>query len=394
MKEQTKPGALALGLIWLAFKMRAALTGVGPLTGFIQQELGLSAAVAGFLTTIPLLAFAALSPLVGGFAAHLGEGRAVFAGCFLLAGGILVRSYLGAAGLFAGTLFIGSGIVFFNVLIPALIKGLFAPGQAGALTSAYTTAMAVFAGAAAGASVPLANAFGWRNALAVWALLALVGAAFWAPFRGVRLPGRAAAKKGGLFRSPVARWAALYMGVQSFLFYCFVAWLPAILAWRGFGEQEAGYWASVYQLLGILSSFTVPLLACRFQEQKWVGAGLSLVYLLGVLCIFVPSKPVVMAGVVFTGFCAGGFISYIMLLFGLRTRTPADAARLSGSCQAVGYTIAAVGPLCMGSFYDALGSWELPLTLLCAMSLLLALAGWQAGRDRFVGEEGENHEQP
>jgi CP family cyanate transporter-like MFS transporter len=49
--------------------------------------------------------------------------------------------------------------------------------------------------------------------------------------------------------------------------------------------------------------------------------------------------------------------------------------------QSVGYLVAAVGPLLLGSLHDLTGSWTLPLLLLVALTLAQAAVGTGAGRD-------------
>ena len=55
---------LIIGIILMAMTLRLPLTVVGPIIEFIREGLGISNVLAGFLTTIPLLAFALVSPFV------------------------------------------------------------------------------------------------------------------------------------------------------------------------------------------------------------------------------------------------------------------------------------------------------------------------------------------
>ena len=103
MREKKSERWLLIAIVLIACNLRAAITGVGSLVGMIQRDLSLSSTVSGLITTIPLLAFAAVSPLASGLAQKRGLGKTLFAGFVVLAAGILVRSYLGTAGLFLGT---------------------------------------------------------------------------------------------------------------------------------------------------------------------------------------------------------------------------------------------------------------------------------------------------
>ena len=61
---------LVWGLLVVAANLRASLTGVGPLLDQVQADLGLAPAVAGLVNTVPLLAFAVISPAVPRLAAR------------------------------------------------------------------------------------------------------------------------------------------------------------------------------------------------------------------------------------------------------------------------------------------------------------------------------------
>lgn len=53
---------LVLGIVFIALTLRSPLTSVGPVIEDIRNSLHISNVVAGFITTIPLLAFAIVSP--------------------------------------------------------------------------------------------------------------------------------------------------------------------------------------------------------------------------------------------------------------------------------------------------------------------------------------------
>jgi CP family cyanate transporter-like MFS transporter len=55
MKAGSQPTLLLLGLVLVALNLRPALTSGSPVLESIRQDLGLSRAAAGLLTTIPTL---------------------------------------------------------------------------------------------------------------------------------------------------------------------------------------------------------------------------------------------------------------------------------------------------------------------------------------------------
>src|ERR671933_1917866 len=166
---------LVLGIVCLAANLRPALTSVAPLIGQIRTDTGISNGVAGLLTALPLLAFSVLSPIAPRLARRFGMERVLLASMLVLAAGILLRSAGVVAALFLGTAILGAAIAIGNVLLPGLVKREF-PERVGLMTSTYSSALAVSAAIAAGASFPLADqvGIGWRASLGSWALLALV----------------------------------------------------------------------------------------------------------------------------------------------------------------------------------------------------------------------------
>lgn len=164
-----------LGILFISFNLRAPITAVGSIVDMIQLEYGLSKTAAGFITTLPLLAFAVVSPFVAKLSGKIGHAMTMMIGLLFILGGEFVRSYTGAAGLFVGTAIIGIGIAIGNVIIPGIIK-LYFSDRVGAVTSIYTSGMCIYAAVGAGVSVPLAKGMnlGWKNALASWFILTII----------------------------------------------------------------------------------------------------------------------------------------------------------------------------------------------------------------------------
>lgn len=149
----SRPWLLLLGLILVALNLRPALSSLSPLLADVSSSLGLSAAQAGLLTTLPVLCLGLFAPMAPILARRFGAERVVFGILLTLAGGIILRSSFGEVGLFAGSLIAGASIGIIGVLLPGIVKRDFA-ARAGAMTGVYTMALCLGAALAAGATVP------------------------------------------------------------------------------------------------------------------------------------------------------------------------------------------------------------------------------------------------
>ena len=387
-KEKKANFAFLAAILLVAFNLRSPITGVGTLVRSIQSDLQLSGSVAGFLTTIPLLAFALVSPLASRIARKVGLGRALFLSLSVLTVGILLRSNLGQSGLLAGTAVIGIGIACANVLLPVVVKARY-PDRIGFMTGMYSTAQTVFAGLSSAICVPLAalTGLGWRFALGVWALPSAIAALLWFSRRSLTIDDtpRESDRPVNVWRSPVAWFCTLYMGTQALLFYSVSAWLPSILASRGVDAATAGMLASLYQLIGIPANFLTPLIAGRMKNHRLLTGAISALYVPGMVLLWAArGMGAITASVLLIGFSTGCCFSLCMALIGLRTRCAADAAALSGMLQSVGYLIAAAGPVVVGKLFDISGGWTWPVIALIAGTLFNALLGQLAGRPGTV----------
>ena len=62
-RSRAGSGILLVSILLTASALRAPIAAVGPVLGMIQETNGIGGAAAGILTALPVLAFAAISPL-------------------------------------------------------------------------------------------------------------------------------------------------------------------------------------------------------------------------------------------------------------------------------------------------------------------------------------------
>ncbi|MGH8980179.1 MAG: MFS transporter, partial [Acidimicrobiales bacterium] len=247
----------------VAVNLRPAITAVGPVLTGIERTTGLSAASAGLLTTLPVLAFGLCSPLAPAIARRYGIEATVAGSLVVLVAGLAVRAAPSVALLFLGTAAAGVAIAAGNVLVPAVIKRDF-PLRARVATGTYSVALSAGAALAAGVSVPLTHSIGggWRLGIAFWAAPAMVALVLWvAATSGSHhaiSPMHAPAR---LWRDPLAWQVTVFMGLQSLGFYALVAWIPTIFQQHGVSASTAGWLLSLSGFASLPAAFAAPLLA-------------------------------------------------------------------------------------------------------------------------------------
>ncbi|HFY6155524.1 CynX/NimT family MFS transporter [Salmonella enterica] len=388
LSPRGKQGALLIaGILMIATTLRVTFTGAAPLLETIRSDYGLSTAQTGLLTTLPLLAFALVSPLAAGIARRFGMERSLFAAMLLICAGIALRSLPSAALLFAGTAIIGCGIALGNVLLPGLIKRDFSQHVA-RLTGAYSLTMGAAAALGSALVVPLAlHGFGWRGALLMLMLFPLLAFLIWLPqwrtTRSANLSSSRALHERGIWRSPLAWQVTLFLGLNSLIYYVIIGWLPTILISHGYSEAQAGSLHGLLQLATAAPGLAIPLILHRFNDQRWIAALVSLLCAVGAAGLwFVPGQAIIWT--LLFGFGSGATMILGLTFIGLRASSAHQAAALSGMAKSVGYLLAACGPPVMGKLHDASGSWYLPLSGVTVLAIIMAIFGLYAGRDREI----------
>ncbi|AWP27063.1 MULTISPECIES: MFS transporter [Paenibacillus] len=383
------------GIILIAINLRAAITSVGPLIGIIREDTGISSTMAGMLTTLPLLAFALLSPMAPAMAKKWGLETTLLLSMVVLTFGIGIRSISSPITLLLGTAFLGVAIAVGNVLLPSLVKRDF-PRHIGLMTGTYSASMNLLAATASGVSIPLATqaGLGWQGSLLIWASLSVLALIVWLIQRSssdktaeVR---STATKQQSVLRSPLAWYITLFMGLQSFTFYVNISWLPEILRSQGMDYSAAGWMLSILQFVSLPFSFIIPVLAGRNPNQRVLVTISALSMLTGYVGLLSGMSSLNLLWVMLVGISGGANFSLSLMFFTLRTKTAHEAAALSGMAQSLGYLLAAIGPMLIGFLHDATDGWKVPLMVLSAVVVVLFFFGFGAAKPGYTSASGES----
>ena len=391
MKEPASPAAVrtapvalaAAAVVLAALNLRMAVTSVPP----ILPDLGLSSPAESLLTTLPVLLFGVVAAAGPAARRRLGEERALFVALGLVMAGVVVRALWPDAALFPATALACASIAVLNVLLPSFIRRRF-PQRVGTMTGLYTMALTVGAALAAGLTVPVREAAGGSNgvALGVWAIPLLAALVIWVPLLRdggdhAGLEGRATVS---VWRSPLAWQVTLFMGLQSLAYFAPLSWLPTIYRDEGLSAATAGVLLAIFNALGIVTNIAAPIAAHRMRDQRPPVLAASVVTALGVLGLIIAPASGAVLWTVLLGLGQGATLSLALLMIVLRASDDDTAARLSSMAQGVGYLLAAVGPFGMGLLHQLTGGWTVPLLALLGVIGLQLAAGLGAGRARVV----------
>jgi CP family cyanate transporter-like MFS transporter len=360
---------LAVPVVLIGLNLRPLFASLSPLLHDVRTDLGLSAAAAGLLTTGPLLCLGALAPLGPRIVRRVAVERLLVACALLTAAGVGARGLGGAAPLYLGTLLAGAAIALAQVVIPSLVRAR-APSQAGVLTGAFSMSLVGGATVAAFAAIPLEHALGgWREALAIWALPALVAAAAWLPSARAAHDAVSAPEPHPLWRDPVAWSIAAFFGLQSMCFYSSNSWLPEILQASGISEGRAGTLNGVTNLVQLIPAFAVPVLAARTRSRIGLLAAIVVATLAGIAGVLA-APGVALVWMFVLGLGQGAALGFGLILPVLRGGSADEVASMTAMAMGVGYVVAAGGPALVGAVHDASGGWTAALFVLLAMAAL------------------------
>lgn len=370
-------------LITIGLNLRSPLTALPPVIQTIQHDLNLNATVSGLLTSIPVLCFGVLTPLMSLLIGRLGINRSVWFTLLGTAAGILLRAVGGFYGMLAGTLLLGGSLATGNIVSLMIIARDFRQHM-NVVTGCYTSSLNIGTMLTSLATAPLAMVLGWQFALACWVWLPCVALLLWS---------LAERRRGQTFSHPagkitnhphqtedlhISKWVILALSAafaaHLFIYYGITAWLPPYLSSAaGMSHAFAGFVASSFQFMALAGAFGIPALT------KFIAQGKMLVCI-GViwgstvlLSMFAPTFWPVWC---LTGGLAqgGGFVVVFMLIM---QAAPSDDAnrRLSVIVQGTGYTLSATGPVMVGYLHDVTRGWNGPWSALALLSLVLLLAG-------------------
>ncbi|WP_235928234.1 CynX/NimT family MFS transporter [Goekera deserti] len=383
---------IGVAIVLTGLNLRSAVTSVGPVLDEVEQGLGISSGAAGVITSLPVLCFALIGFTGPALAARFRDSHVLAAALLSMTAGLLLRALSDSFGVFVvGTVGAMVGGALGNVLLPGLVKRHF-PTRVGLLVGAYSTAMTVGGASAAISTAPVAGSLGadgWRWALGIWAVPALVAAVGWLAVRarpGASRQGHTAVRMRMLFRSRLAWAMVVFFGVQAMEAYIVIGWTAQYLRDQGMAASTAGLLLGVNSIASIPLNAVVAALTVRQRLQRPMLAVFLCCYVAGFTGLMVAPLTATVVWMLLLAVAMSTFAMMLALL-ALRARTPESTAALSTMTQSWGYLLAAGGPLLVGVARGITGGYEGMFALCLGGVAVLAVAGWVACRERYVDDE-------
>ena len=364
---------------------------IGILSRFFIDDLGLTRTEMGAVATGHAFVIMAASLPLGYLADRIsGRWMLVFMLSFVFLG-LMTMSFswsLWSLFVFAGLAGLPSGGG--NSATNNIIVENVPPGARGWITGFKQSGvqMGVFL---AGALLPaMAQALGWRMALVLWSLLALVGIGFTlaiVPARPVRRPGKEARDAGG----PVPRavwWVSVYGVTMGIGIGAFFAFLPLYAQERvGVSVGLAGMVVAVSGVSGVGARMVWGRIAERAGDpiKPLIGVGLLGIGAVALVWGGSYSALLMWFGSGLMGIGPGAWMSVGM--FAAISMAGPNRTGTGTAMVMLGFGLGlTIGPVIFGWAVDTTGSYDIPLAAVLlnfAASVLLMLA-WRSRKARLA----------
>ena len=389
MKSAKYSIAALLSLVFISLAIRPPVASIGPLVEELVRTEFLSLLQVSLMTSLPIVCFG-----IGAFASpalvkRFTLNKAMMFVLVVMAIAMATRLIGGFPALITSTILIGFAIAIANVLIPTIVREQF-PTRIELITGVYVTLLAISASFAAAIAVPSSEWLGgWRGALAVWIIPAVMAIVFWIPLFRSKSVGKItsvathAEERKAVVRSSLTWGIVFFFGLQSGGFYSILNWFPSLLIDRGMSAVDAGSLLGLTTFVGVPSGFIASLIFRKFKSLSFIAIVMTSLTLTGLLMIWLTPDLLVLACII-TGFGFAATFPLSLTLIGSRASTSTQTTQLSALAQGWGYLISAAATFIFGLLRDLTGTWDASLILVSVLTFIQLFAGAVAGRNRRI----------
>ena len=386
---------LVFGLIILGIVLRIPFTTLDPIFNVIAHSLNVPISSLGFLTTVPLIMFAICSFIIPSIAQKF-ELKSIFTySLILMTLGSFIRLF-NIVGLYIGTAFIGIAIAFLNVLLPAAVTEYF-PNDVGKYTSVYVSAMTLSMTLCNSVVVPITNWLSWKGTIIILSFIILISLIYWFPslkMKNLNMNmNNINVNNDSEFISIKKIWTnkrawilLIFSGLQSFIFYVFLTWLPTIMIEYGVSPSTAGIISGIYSLIGLPFSIFLPAMVVKMKKniRKIMLMFLCILLVLGSIMLFYKTSNLCYWCIIvlFLGCPLGALYPYEMTIFSEKASSSKASASITGMAQTGGYVLAAIGPVVFGYCFNV--NYLFAIILVTIIGIMMSISLWMIEKYKVI----------
>tara|TARA_B100000405_G_scaffold297961_2_gene254413 strand:- start:35 stop:1285 length:1251 start_codon:yes stop_codon:yes gene_type:complete len=381
--------AMLWGVWLLYFAFALAIASMAPLVYKLMADLNMHRGEMGTVLAAWQLTYIFCSVPCGGLLDRFGPRRMMFVSVLVIAASVALRGIASDyVTLLLAVMVFGLGGPLISSGAPKVVSLWFTGKERGLAMGIYFTGNATggIVAVALTNSVFLPAVGGdWRDLMSVFALFVIAIGVVWMAISAhpasrdmeAKLSAEVKRRSRDVFLElvcdPVVR-LVLLMGLFILFFnHGMNHWLPDLLRSYGMTPSEAGYWAAIPTLFGMVASLSLPRMATP-DKRFAILLGLFLCAAAATLMIWSASGPLLAIGLVLQGMCRGAMTSIsILLLIESGDGNTSRVGAASGLYFSVGEVGGVLGPMSMGALAHTTGDFDASLFMMFGVACLLML---------------------
>lgn len=378
---------LLLG-VWLLYgSFGLVATSLAPMASLIIIDLSMTHAEMGMAMGAWQLVYIFSAVPAGVLLDRIGPRYALALGSILVGCSALARVFADdSTTLIAAVMLFGLGGPIISAGAPKVVVSSFEGSSRGLAMGIYMT------GPAIGGIVSLTTTHSfllpwleqdWRLVMALWTGVTFVAAATWFLIASLNQqadtaePGTARVSQLSVIRELISKPTViivLLMSISVFMFnHGLNNWLPELLQSHGLTAVNAGYWAALPTVIGIIGSLVIPRLATPERRFNILLALSAAAFLASLLLRFSEPESLV-TGLLLQGIARSSLMTVLILTL---VELPEIGERYAGVASGLFFSAAelggVMGPLTLGLLYTPGGGFSSGLTLLTIITLTMIL---------------------
>jgi CP family cyanate transporter-like MFS transporter len=388
-QSQTRYRWVMLAGVWLLyFSFGLAVTSLAPLVEYIRADLNITYTAMGLILGIWQFVYIGSAIPCGVLLDKLGAQYALLLGALIITLSLLARAFAtDFYSMMAAVMIFGVGGPIISAGAPKVVTGLFSGSDRGLAMGIYMT------GPAIGGIISLTLTHSvllptmdqdWRNIMLLWAGVSGLFALVWLFISSQQkaAPAIQTSNSPPLGQLQVFRLIAkepavvivLFMSVGVFLInHGLNNWLPELLRSGGMSYTEAGYWAALPTIVGIVGSLLIPRLATP-EKRFNILIGLCVCAAGASFLLQFQETSLMFSGLFLQGIARSALMTILNLTL---VELPAIGERYAGVASGFFFSAAEVGgvlgPVTMGLFFDYTGGFTASLYFLTVVAVLTGL---------------------